>query len=530
MRNRKRIWGAALAMLMLWQLSGGVFAVEAGTAVPFSWENLEVAGSEHHIICHSPEGGGDIMPLSAENDMTADPAAATGAVFTENELITPVSAYDGPVVTFVAAANSAFLGAGGSDAPKSVAEVFAECGVRPSLSARETDNALPMEQIQTLVWQGYDLLDGGAALTAASDEQPLSRVISDGRAVLAGSGLRPRGFLYPEDVEISAEQLAGVYEDAVRIMNRIDGDQPYNPLEQDRLELKAAALTNKTVTAVRNALKKTVSDKGWLIVYVDADELTAENLRKILDEVGADQTVACLPFAQALAARYGGVVEKSHITLFGEKSAPAGLAIGGLIATNYNADYITEQGTEFALFCENGVVNLALNSVLAEDLEVAQLSDVTPEVKKEAKITETRLTYSLGAENFKWVVEDESGDGATISGKAAKAYYKLVGEGEWSGEATVEFTISNTTGAEVKLVLAASPGDGLIRLESGVATVDGMTENLLLFDSTTSTLTVQNGANGATMTVTIHGDKISGSYDVSADSLGAVVSLSLTAE
>lgn len=550
MHKKHRIWGAVLALLMLWQLPSGVLAAEAGTAVPFSWRPLEIEGTEHRIVCYTGDIYGvedDAMPMAlALADSEETPAETVdvpvGRSYEESELVTPVRAYDGPIVTFITAAKKSFLTVPAVEIPEdadeetqvetplSMADTFSTYGVYPTLAVSETPDALKADTLRELSQQGLDLLDGGvAALVEAADENALLQALADGRERFAEDGLRPRGFLYPAGVELTEQQVGLYYANAVRLVEPAGVMQPYNEAERERLSLKALPLTKQTKAAVLEALQETVAGQGWLILYVDPDILTVEELSAVLDTVNGDGNIACLPFSQALTARCGGVLEKDSIALFDEDQTPEGLAIGGLIATNYNADYVTEQGTRFTLFSEDGMVRLALNSVLAEDLEVMPLEDVTPELVVDKAITENTLTYTLGAENYRWVINTSTNSENALTGIPISAGYELVGPGKWSGTATVTLTITNTTGVPKVLTLTASAGSEDITLDTDAITIEDIPENLT-YNSTTGELTVLAGANNTILTITIAGDKISGSYGMpeEGETGAAAVTISLT--
>lgn len=547
MHKKHRIWGAVLALLMLWQLPSGVLAAEAGTAVPFSWRPLEIEGTEHRIVCYTGDIYGvedDAAPMAlADGEET--PAETVdvpvGRSYEESELVTPVRAYDGPIVTFITAAKKSFLTVPPVEIPEdadeetqvetplSMADTFSSYGVYPTLAVGETPDALDADTLRELSQQGLDLLDGGvAALAEAADEDALLQALADGRERFAEDGLRPRGFLYPAGVELTEQQVGLYYANAVRLVEPAGVMQPYNEAERERLSLKALPLTKQTKAAVLEALQETVAGQGWLILYVDPDILTAEELSAVLDAVNGNGAVACLPFSQALTARCGGVLEKDSIALFDADQAPEGLAIGGLIATNYNTDYVTEQGTRFTLFSEEGMVRLALNSVLAEDLEVMPLEDVTPELVVDKAITENTLTYTLGAENYRWVINTSTNSENALTGIPISAGYE-VDPGKWSGTASVTFTVTNTTGAAKVLILTASAGSGAITLDTDAITIEDIPENLT-YNSTTGELTVLAGANNTILTITIAGDKISGSYGMpeEGETGAAAVTISLT--
>ena len=548
MHKKQRIWGAVLAVLMLWQLPSGVLAAEAGTAAPFSWRPLEIEGTEHRVVCYTGdvyEVEDDAAPMAlADGQEVPDETVnvPVGRSYEESELVTPVRAYDGPIVTFITAAKKSFLTVPPVEIPEdadeetqvetplSMADTFSSYGVYPTLAVSETPDALDADALRELSQQGLDLLDGGAAALAdAADEDALLQALADGRERFAEDGLRPRGFLYPAGVELTEQQVDLYYTNAVRLVEQAGVMQPYNEAEREQLSLKALPLTGQTKTAVLEALRETVAGQGWLILYVDPDTLTVEDLSAVLDAVNGDGNIACLPFSQALTARCGGVLEKGSIALFDEDQTPEGLAIGGLVATNYNADYVTEQGTRFTLFSEDGMVRLALNSVLAEDLEVMPLETVTPEfsVKKEA--LENSLTYTLGAENYRWVINTSTNSENALTGIPVSAGYELVGPGKWSGTASVTFAITNTTGTAKVLTLTASAGSRAITLGTDAVTIRDIPENLT-YDSETGKLTVEAGANNTELTIIITGEKISGSYDMPKEGAeGApVVTISLT--
>ena len=548
MHKKHRIWGAALALLMLWQLPSGVLAAEAGTAAPFSWRPLEIEGTEHRVVCYTGdvyEVEDDAAPMVlADGQEVPDETVnvPVGRSYEESELVTPVRAYDGPIVTFITAAKKSFLTVPAVEIPEdadeetqvetplSMADAFSSYGVYPTLAVSETPDALNADALRELSQQGLDLLDGGvAALADAADEDALLQALADGRERFAEDGLRPRGFLYPAGAELTEQQVGLYYMNAVRLVEQAGVMQPYNEAERERLSLKALPLTGQTKTAVLEALRETVAGQGWLILYVDPDTLTVEDLSAVLDAVNGDGNIACLPFSQALTARCGGVLEKGSIALFDEDQTPEGLVIGGLVATNYNADYVTEQGTRFTLFSEDGMVRLALNSVLAEDLEVMPLETVTPEfsVKKEA--LENSLTYTLGAENYRWVINTSTNSENALTGIPVSAGYELVGPGKWSGTASVTFAITNTTGTAKVLTLTASAGSKAIELGADAVTIKDIPENLT-YDSETGKLTVKAGANNTALTIIITGEKISGSYDMPKEGAeGApVVTISLT--
>lgn len=548
MHKKQRIWGAVLALLMLWQLPSGVLAAEAGTAAPFSWRPLEIEGTEHRVVCYT----GDVyeveddaapMALADGEEVPGETVnVPVGRSYEESELVTPVRAYDGPIVTFITAAKKSFLTVPPVEIPEdadeetpvelplSMADTFSSYGVYPTLAVSETPDALDADALRELSQQGLDLLDGGAAALAdAADEDALLQALADGRERFAEDGLRPRGFLYPAGVALTEQQVGLYYTNAVRLVEQAGVMQPYNEAEREQLSLKALPLTGQTKTAVLEALRETVTGQGWLILYADPDTLTVEDLSAVLDAVNGDGNIACLPFSQALTARRGGVLEKDSIALFDEDQTPEGLAIGGLIATNYNADYVTEQGTRFTLFSEDGMVRLALSSVLAEDLEVMPLEDVTPEFSVKQGALENSLTYTLGAENYRWVINTSTNSENALTGIPVSAGYKLVEPGKWSGTASVTFTITNTTGVPKVLTLTASAGSKGIELGTDAVAIENIPENLT-YDSKTGELTVGAGANSTELTVTIAGEKISGSYDMPKEGAeGApVVTISLT--
>ena len=550
MHKKHRIWGAVLALLMLWQLPSGVLAAEAGTAVPFSWRPLEIEGTEHRIVCYTGDIYGvedDAAPMAlalADSQEVPDETVnvPVGRSYEESELVTPVRAYDGPIVTFITAAKKSFLTVPAVEIPEdadeetqvetplSMLDTFSAYGVYPTLAVSETPDALPADTLQELSQQGLDLLDGGAAaLAEAADENALLQALADGRERFAEDGLRPRGFLYPAGVELTEQQVGLHYTNAVRLVEPAGVMQPYNEAEREQLSLKALPLTKQTKAAVLEALRETVAGQGWLILYVDPDILTAEELSAVLDAVNGNGAVACLPFSQALTARCGGVLEKNSIALFDADQAPEGLAIGGLIATNYNTDYVTEQGTRFTLFSEDGVVRLALNSVLAEDVAVMPLENVTPELTVDKAVTANNLTYTVGAENYQWVINTSTNSENALTGIPISAGYKLVGQGKWSGTATVTFTITNTTGAAKVLALTASAGSDGITLGADAVMIGDIPQNLT-YNSGTGELTVPAGASDTLLTVTIKGTGISGSYDMPTEGTEGepVVTISLT--
>ena len=141
MHKKHRIWGAVLALLMLWQLPSGVLAAEAGTAVPFSWRPLEIEGTKHRIVCYTGDIYGvedDAAPMAlADGEET--PAETVdvpvGRSYGESELVTPVRAYDGPIVTFITAAKKSFLTVPAVEIPEDADE---ETQVEPPLSMAGT--------------------------------------------------------------------------------------------------------------------------------------------------------------------------------------------------------------------------------------------------------------------------------------------------------------------------------------------------------------------------------------------------------
>ena len=168
MRLKHRIEGTVLAVILLWQLSASALAVGAGTAAPFSWGSLALDGTDHRVICRTGQDAlGDldaVDPYGVRDDaalyalrFAAAPAAPedrSGTAYDESQLITPVRAYDGPVVTFVAAARSTFLTApavpDGEDQPDSAAELFAARAIVPTLAVRPLSDALSAAELRQL--------------------------------------------------------------------------------------------------------------------------------------------------------------------------------------------------------------------------------------------------------------------------------------------------------------------------------------------------------------------------------------------
>ena len=297
MRLKHRIEGAVLAFILLWQLSASALAVGAGTAAPFSWGSLALDGTDHRVICRTGQDAlGDldaVDPYGVQDDaalyalrFAAAPAAPedrSGTAYDESQLITPVRAYDGPVVTFVAAARSTFLTApavpDGEDQPDSAAELFAARAIVPTLAVRPLSDALSAAELRQLAQSGFDLLDGGTdRLSAAETDAERLRQLAAGYDGFADEGLRPRGFLYPCGTALTPEQVGGYYTDALRLVDFSAVVQPYNAAGQDRLRLNAVPLTEDTKSAVLSALKKTNAADGWLILYIDPNTLSSQSL------------------------------------------------------------------------------------------------------------------------------------------------------------------------------------------------------------------------------------------------------------
>ena len=536
MRLKHRIEGAVLAFILLWQLSASALAVGAGTAAPFSWGSLALDGTDHRVICRTGQDAlGDldaVDPYGVRDDaalyalrFAAAPAAPedrSGTAYDESQLITPVRAYDGPVVTFVAAARSTFLTApavpDGEDQPDSAAELFAARAIVPTLAVRPLSDALSAAELRQLAQSGFDLLDGGTdRLSAAETDAERLRQLAAGYDGFADEGLRPRGFLYPRGTALTPEQVGGYYTDALRLVDFSAVVQPYNAAGQDRLRLNAVPLTEDTKSAVLSALKKTNAADGWLILYIDPNTLSAQSLAEVLDAV-VDSDMACLPFSQAAVARYGGVLEQDTVTLFDVADAPVALDVGGLTVTNYNAAYTTPAGTRFTLFPQDGAVKLALAGVLAEDLTVSPLEDVAQEVTVTSTVTGA-LRY---ADAYRWVVWDEKGKEVTLAGLPHAAGYELASGKTWTavganGESldavTIDLSVTNTCAEDQTLKLAFSYVTGLALDDTQITyEVQNTTTGTgsLSFDKQTMTLKVPAETAGAELRVTVPVSAISG--------------------
>ena len=536
MRLKHRIEGAVLAFILLWQLSASALAVGAGTAAPFSWGSLALDGTEYRVICRTGQDAlGDldaVDPYGVRDDaalyalrFAAAPAAPedrSGTAYDESQLITPVRAYDGPVVTFVTAARSTFLTApavpDGEDQPDSAAELFAARAIVPTLAVRPLSDALSAAELRQLAQSGFDLLDGGTdRLSAAETDAERLRQLAAGYDGFADEGLRPRGFLYPRGTSLTPEQVGGYYTDALRLVDFSAVVQPYNAAGQDRLRLNAVPLTEDTKSAVLSALKKTNAADGWLILYIDPNTLSAQSLAEVLDAV-VDSDMACLPFSQAAVARYGGVLEQDTVTLFDVADAPVALDVGGLTVTNYNAAYTTPAGTRFTLFPQDGAVKLALAGVLAEDLTVSPLEDVAQEVT----VTSTVSGALRYADAYRWVVRDENDNEVTLAGLPHSAGYELASGKTWTavganGESLeniiIDLSVTSTCAEDQTLKLAFSYVTGLALDDTQITyeVLDTTTgTGSLSFDKQTMTLTVPAGAANAVLRVTIPVSAISG--------------------
>lgn len=536
MRLKHRIEGAVLTFILLWQLSASALAVGAGTAAPFSWGSLALDGTDHRVICRTGQDAlGDldaVDPYGVQDDaalyalrFAAAPAAPedrSGTAYDESQLITPVRAYDGPVVTFVTAARSTFLTApavpDGEDQPDSAAELFAARAIVPTLAVRPLSDALSAAELRQLAQAGFDLLDGGTdRLSAAETDAERLRQLAAGYDGFADEGLRPRGFLYPRGTALTPEQVGGYYTDALRLVDFSAVVQPYNAAGQDRLRLNAVPLTEDTKSAVLSALKKTNAADGWLILYIDPNTLSAQSLAEVLDAV-VDSNMACLPFSQATVARYGGVLEQDTVTLFDVADAPVALDVGGLTVTNYNAAYTTPAGTRFTLFPQDGAVKLALAGVLAEDLTVSPLEDVTPEVTVTGTVSGA-LRY---ADAYRWVVRDAKGDEVKLAGLPDSAGYELASGKIWTAvdtngqsldAVTIALSLTNTCAEAQTLKLAFSYVTGLVLDEKQITyevqnAAIGMES--ISFNEKTMTLTVPAEAAGAVLRVTVPVSAISG--------------------
>ncbi len=535
MRLKHRIEGAVLTFILLWQLSASALAVGAGTAAPFSWGSLALDGTDHRVICRTGQDAlGDldaVDPYGVRDDaalyalrFAAAPAAPedrSGTAYDESQLITPVRAYDGPVVTFVTAARSTFLTApavpDGEDQPDSAAELFAARAIVPTLAVRPLSDALSAAELRQLAQSGFDLLDGGTdRLSAAETDAERLRQLAAGYDGFADEGLRPRGFLYPRGTALTPEQVGGYYTDALRLVDFSAVVQPYNAAGQDRLRLNAVPLTEDTKSAVLSALKKTNAADGWLILYIDPNTLSAQSLAEVLDAV-VDSDMACLPFSQAAVARYGGVLEQDTVTLFDVADAPVALDVGGLTVTNYNAAYTTPAGTRFTLFPQDGAVKLALAGVLAEDLTVSPLEDVAQEVTVTGTVSGA-LRY---ADAYRWVVRDENG-GEALAGLPHAAGYELASGKTWTAvdtngqsldAVTIDLSVTNTCTEAQTLKLAFSYVTGLVLDDTAITyEVQDTTTGTgsIFFDKPTMTLTVPAGAARAVLRVTIPVSAISG--------------------
>lgn len=536
MRLKHKIGGAALAFILLWQLSASALAAGAGTAAPFSWGSLALDGTDHRVICRTGQDAlGDLDAvdtygvqddaalyalLSAEGPNA--PEDRTGTAYDEARLVTPVRAYDGPLVTFVVAARTAFLTApavpDGEDQPDSAAELFAARAIVPTLAVRPLSDALSAAELRQLAQSGFDLLDGGTErLPAAETDADRLRQLAAGYDGFADEGLRPRGFLYPGGTDLTPEQVGGYYTDALRLVDFSGVLRPYNAAGQDRLRLNAVPFTDHTKSAVRAALKQAAADDGWLILYIDPNTLSAQSLAEVLDAV-VDSDVACLPFSQAVVARYGGVLEQDTVTLFDVADAPVALDVGGLTVTNYNATYTTPAGTRFTLFPQDGAVKLALAGLLAEDLTVSPLADVTEEVTVESTVTGA-LRY---ADTYRWVVRDKDGKEVTLAGLPHSAGYELASGKTWTAvdangqsleDITIDLSVTNTDTADQTLRLAFSHVTGLA-LDDTQITYDVLDTTIgtgsIFFEKETMTLTVPAGTSGAVLRVTIPVSAISG--------------------
>lgn len=536
MRLKHRIEGVVLAVILLWQLSASALAVGAGTAAPFSWGSLALDGTDHRVICRTGQDAlGDldaVNPYGVRDDAAlyalrfAAPAAPedrSGTAYDESQLITPVRAYDGPVVTFVTAARSTFLTApavpDGEDQPDSAAELFAARAIVPTLAVRPLSDALSAAELRQLAQSGFDLLDGGTdRLSAAETDAERLRQLAAGYDGFADEGLRPRGFLYPRGTTLTPEQVGGYYTDALRLVDFSAMVQPYNAAGQDRLRLNAVPLTEDTKSAVLSALKKTNAADGWLILYIDPNTLSAQSLAEVLDAV-VDSDMACLPFSQATVARYGGVLEQDTVTLFDVADAPVALDVGGLTVTNYNAAYTTPAGTRFTLFPQDGAVKLALAGVLAEDLTVSPLEDVTQEVT----VTDTVSGALRYADTYRWVVRDATGNEVTpVAGLPHSAGYKLASGKIWTAvdtngqsldAVTIDLSLTNTCAEAQTLELAFSYVTGLVLDKEQITykALDTTTgTGSISFEKETMTLTVPARAAGAVLRVTIPVSAISG--------------------
>lgn len=537
MRLKHRIEGAVLTFILLWQLSASALAVGAGTAAPFSWGSLALDGTDHRVICRTGQDAlGDldaVDPYGVQDDaalyalrFAAAPAAPedrSGTAYDESQLITPVRAYDGPVVTFVTAARSTFLTApavpDGEDQPDSAAELFAARAIVPTLAVRPLSDALSAAELRQLAQAGFDLLDGGTdRLSAAETDAERLRQLAAGYDGFADEGLRPRGFLYPRGTALTPEQVGGYYTDALRLVDFSAVVQPYNAAGQDRLRLNAVPLTEDTKSAVLSALKKTNAADGWLILYIDPNTLSAQSLAEVLDAV-VDSDMACLPFSQAAVARYGGVLEQDTVTLFDVADAPVALDVGGLTVTNYNAAYTTPAGTRFTLFPQDGAVKLALAGVLAEDLTVSPLEDVAEEVT----VTSTVSGALRYADAYRWVVRDEKGKEVILAGLPATAGYELASGKTWTAvdtngqsleNITIDLSVTSTYTTETQtLKLAFSYVTGLALDDTQITyeVLDTTTgTGSLSFDKQTMTLTVPAGTANAVLRVTVPVSAISG--------------------
>lgn len=273
-------------------------------------------------------------------------------------------------------------------------------------------------------------------------------------------------------------------------------------------------------------------------ITLSDDRLSPETLGEILDYIQNTENVVYLTYSEAMAARYGGVLQVASLPLFTAEDAPEFVRIADVDAFDYNASYQTEAGTGFSLYTQDGMVYFQLNTVLQEDLtiltpdeiptddEITTLDEQTGDLEATWDISST-LRYVVDETNYQWsFYNDEEGqlEGEAVQNTKA-ARYDFDGKGKWAGEAVITITFVNYCNEEVKVALSYADADG-----SGITLADTLSRTVTAGDITctasengtpivtipATTADTSGTPTTGTLTFTIDGSKISGNIDADA--------------
>lgn len=273
-------------------------------------------------------------------------------------------------------------------------------------------------------------------------------------------------------------------------------------------------------------------------ITLSDDRLTPETLGEILDYIQNTENVVYLTYSEAMAARYGGVLQVASLPLFTAEDAPEFVRIADVDAFDYNESYQTEAGTGFSLYTQDGMVYFQLNTVLQEDLtiltpdeiptddEITTLDEQTGDLETTWDISST-LRYEVDETNYQWSFYN--GEDGPLEGEAVQntnaARYDFDGKGKWAGEAVITITFVNYCNEEVKVALSYADADG-----SGITLADTLSGTVTAGDITctasedgtpiviipATTADTSGTPTTGTLTLTIDGSKISGNIDADA--------------